>query len=188
MCATAERAHPDHPGFAPGTIYHQFHEQRYQWAALQCLSGYTLDAPCGCGWGTDMLPKPVIGMDVCPGAVEYGKQKFDANCIVGNMLETPFADGVFMNVVCLEGIEHLRRIDAGKFLKEARRITAKGGRLIVTIPLEKGHPVNNPHHLEAYDLLSARTLMDRDWAATKLTEVRQVNGIPILWGVYDRKD
>ena len=186
MCGVAERAHPEHPGFAPGTIYRRFFEERYEWAATACGPGATLDAPCGCGWGTNFLPPPARGVDISPEAVEYARRHFRGEFVVGTMLALPFGDGQFQNVVCLEGLEHVSRHDAELFLVEARRVTTDGGSLISTVPLERGHAVGNPHHLEQYDLAAAMALyepcwMIRNWAS------RPVNGVPILWVVATRK-
>lgn len=186
MCGVAERAHPEHPGFAHGTIYRRFFEERYRWAAAQCSAGATLDAPCGCGWGTDLLPLPKYGLDISPEAIAFAHRNFTGQFVIGNMLALPFEDGRFQNVICLEGLEHVSRHDAEVFLADARRVSAPGGLLISTVPLEKGHAVANPHHVERYDLVTATALFKPCWrvenVATKL-----VNGIPILWVVATRK-
>ena len=185
MAGVAERAHPEHPGFAPGTIYRRFFEERYRWAAKQCLPGRTLDAPCGCGWGTSFLPPPAQGVDISSSAIDYAQAHFPGEFIVGDMLSLPFEDSQFQNVVCLEGLEHVVRADAEAFLVEARRVTAERGLLIATVPLEKRQPVANPHHLERYDFAGAISLFEPCWKVTEYFS-KPVAGIPILWVVATR--
>ena len=90
-----------------------------------------LDAPCGAGAFTKrMLERGlnVFSID-CEDSMLAPRERF----MLADMNEgLPFADGVFDAVVCIDGIEHIER--PFDFIGECRRVTRKGGVLVISTP------------------------------------------------------
>ena len=144
--------------------------RRYRHCEKYVVGKRVLDVPCGVGWGTSLLKRTASlnGMDICPSSIQYArdhypkKAKFD----VGNMTALPYEESAFDVVLCLEGIEHIPRDDARKFVQEAARVLTARGIIIVTSPLPDGSVITNPHHCYEYtsteldDLLSSACSSD----------------------------
>lgn len=126
-----------------------FHIDRYEFAVEYLKDknkdGLTiLDAACGTGYGSDILrrlkPKYIIGLDICPKAVKYAKNKYgNRRCVfqisdIANM--NGFKEEMFDAVVSFETIEHIRQPII--FLKNINRVLKKEGILIISTPNKWG--------------------------------------------------
>ena len=90
-----------------------------------------LDLPCGEGaFSKRMLER---GADIfsadCLNIIKISHSQFSLVDMNGTL---PYADAMFDAVVCIDGIEHIER--PFDFIKECRRITRKGGVLIISTP------------------------------------------------------
>lgn len=86
-----------------------------------------LDMPAGSGKFADSLK--TLGLEVTCGDINQERPEF----VYTDMDKPlPFADGSFDWVICMEGIEHV--LNPAQLVQELCRITAPGGRVIVTTP------------------------------------------------------
>ena len=128
-----------------------FHDYGDDLAARAAASGATeiLETAAGTGIVSrklrDALP-PHAGMivtDLNPPmlAVAEGKFREEENATFqpADALDLPFDDNAFDNVLCMEVLEHLEKIDFAKALHELRRVTRK--RLMITVPYKEPEPV-----------------------------------------------
>jgi 2-polyprenyl-3-methyl-5-hydroxy-6-metoxy-1,4-benzoquinol methylase len=86
------------------------------------------------------------------------RQSAGVNVVCGNAMELPFASGSFDLVLSTQVIEHVP--DDLAFVKEARRILRKGGKMIISSVLRlphgwyfyrnQGHWVLDPTHVREY--------------------------------------
>lgn len=84
------------------------------------------------------------------GAVNMDIQTFDLetntdlttvpNFLQGDISSIPFPDGHFQTVVLGEVLEHLTEDKAVEILREAKRVTAPGGQIVATFPLDLRPP------------------------------------------------
>ena len=153
-----ERANPDAKGYESGTRRYNNVISRYSWAN-RYAKGITIDMPCGMGWGTSCINslkvKKLIGIDICPEAIEKAKSFVPASLHsnihfeVGNMLDTSFLSDYADVVICCEGYEHVKREDQYKLMGEIHRIVKSQGTILLTIPILrfKGDYTGNKFHL-----------------------------------------
>jgi len=132
-----------------------------------------LDA--GCGSGRNMVELAahgqVTGVELAPASVEVARARGVGEVLQGSVVPLPFADSSFDLVVSLDVIEHLD--DDREALREFRRVSAPGGRLIITVPayqwLWSMHDEVN-HHRRRYN---GRTLLaaaaDAGWTPVRTT-------------------
>ena len=79
------------------------------------------------------IKKQYIGVEISPVMVEKSKKyNPDANVIVGDILDSGFANGSFDTVIALQLLEHFSEDDMHKALNEMRRISAR--RFIFSVP------------------------------------------------------
>jgi 2-polyprenyl-3-methyl-5-hydroxy-6-metoxy-1,4-benzoquinol methylase len=142
------------------------HMARYTFAARLARGKRVLDAGCGTGYGSAELARAaerVVGVDRAPAAIEFARAHYaavnlsfeEASC------ETlPHAGGSFELVVAFEVIEHLE--DWRGFLREARRVLAPNGQLVVSTPNRlyytesRGLDGANPFHVHEFDFAEFR--------------------------------
>ncbi len=102
--------------------------------------GGFLEAGCGPAANSLQLAKEgvsVTGVDYTDGAVEFARELFARQGIVGrfeagDIRKLPFADGEFSFVYAGGVVEHfIETLDA---IKEMRRCTRTGGRVLLTVP------------------------------------------------------
>lgn len=97
----------------------------------------------GCGTGPQIAlyaprARQIVGIDVQPNRLEQARRLIGAarldNAVVllGDVGRLPIGDGAMHAAIAIDIIEHLDDPDA--FLREARRVLAPGGRLLVTVP------------------------------------------------------
>jgi SAM-dependent methyltransferase len=108
-----------------------------------------LDAGCGSGRNMVELVRygTVAGVEVSPESVRVARERGVGEVVQGSIDEMPFADASFDLAVCLDVIEHLD--DDRAALVELRRVVARGGALLVTVPaypwLWSAHDEVNQH-------------------------------------------
>jgi SAM-dependent methyltransferase len=113
-----------------------------------------LDCACGDGYGCRVLAgqaEAVAGVDRNAVQAAGGIAYYAADLNQGLPM---FRDAAFQCVTCFETLEHVEN-DAG-MLEEFRRVLARGGRLLLSVPKAGYEPVDaggkpeNPHHLRLY--------------------------------------
>lgn len=81
----------------------------------------------------------------------YTKWKFKKTIKIS---EQPYKDASFDAVLLLEVLEHISPFETLKVLKEINRLLIKGGKFIVSVPINEGlremYPVNPNGHLRIY--------------------------------------
>jgi SAM-dependent methyltransferase len=133
-----------------------------------------LDAGCGSGRNMELLARfgAVTGLEPAERSAATARAR-DAGDVVQGSLEgrLPFDDGAFDLVACLDVLEHVEDDQAA--LRELRRVTVDGGRLLVTVPAYRllwGSHDELAGHFRRYtraSLLSAAR--GAGWRATRVT-------------------
>jgi SAM-dependent methyltransferase len=152
---TGERCVPD--SMAPDDRVLLEHVARYAWAVrlLGPAPRRVLDAPCGAGYGTQLLAQAghhVVGLDVDPNAVAYARTRYAherARFRVAD-LAGPGLGGPFAAVVCFEGIEHVR--DQATAAANLCQALAPGGVLLVSAPIAGSPGAGSPFHVAEPEL------------------------------------
>lgn len=113
------------------------HALRYRFAKTR-INGSTLDAACGCGYGTEILASSghdVLGIDCDPKAIVWAKSYFpNQHFICGHIEDRPWEER-FSSVVSLETLEHLK--NPAIALKAFRE---SADTLIASVPNEELYP------------------------------------------------
>lgn len=105
---SAERAHPDHPGFREKSPYRKKLFERYQFCNQFIKEWMTvLDVPCGVGWGTSLFDKcrRLYGLDISNEAIKFATEHYHKDHIkfvCGDMTKMPFSIYQFDMVICLD--------------------------------------------------------------------------------------
>jgi 2-polyprenyl-3-methyl-5-hydroxy-6-metoxy-1,4-benzoquinol methylase len=127
------------PGKVDEDLWNE-HVSRYHFAARLCRHQTVIDLGCGLGYGSAILAgvaAQVTGVGIAAEAIaeaDGGYRRDNLKFEVASVSSLPFADGDFEAGVCFEVIEHLE--DYRSMLREARRVIAPGGQLIVSTPNE----------------------------------------------------
>jgi 2-polyprenyl-3-methyl-5-hydroxy-6-metoxy-1,4-benzoquinol methylase len=142
------------------------HMARYAFAARLARGKRVLDAGCGAGYGSAELARAaesVVGVDRAPEAIEFARAHYAAHNLrfeEASCEALPQAGGSFELVVAFEVIEHLE--DWRGFLREARRVLAPTGQLVVSTPNKlyytesRGADGANPFHIHEFDFQEFR--------------------------------
>jgi ubiquinone/menaquinone biosynthesis C-methylase UbiE len=110
--------------------YH--HRLRQYWTIKLIEPGSVLDIGCGIGVLISKITNKIkVGVDINFNYINYaridqGENKF----LVGNVINLPFSDKTFDNVICSEVLEHL--VNPKRAIKEIIRVAKKN--IIVSIP------------------------------------------------------
>lgn len=123
------------------------HKRRYEWAAQHVSpNSLVVDAGCGSGYGSTILPKGYIGVDVSEDAVAYALKHYHGPFVVGDLQEAVVMGGAVATVVCLEALEHVDQEEQWAFLYACG---GAGVPLVLAVPVRL-HPMHedsrNPHH------------------------------------------
>jgi SAM-dependent methyltransferase len=98
-------------------------------------SGFSKVLDLGCGGGALLSGlknyAKVFGIDSSFKACKYSKEKID-NILQSDALRLPFKDGCFDTILVLDLIEHID--NEMNLLREIKRVCAKGGVCIMTVP------------------------------------------------------
>lgn len=106
-----------------------------------CLQGPLkhLDIACGPGTFIGTLEPGIesTGVDIAQSQIDYAESAYGApgkrfDVVAPGRL--PYADGEFDVATCIELLEHLTPDDGLTLLREARRVIAPGGRLLLSTP------------------------------------------------------
>jgi SAM-dependent methyltransferase len=136
------------------------------------LDGVELpDAPrildAGCGTGRNLREYASLGaaegVDPSPVAVDFCRRRGLAGVVEAGLEELPFEAGRFDLVCASDVLEHVE--DDGGALRELRRVTAPGGRLLATVPAYRwlwSRHDDTHHHFRRY---TRRELTSRAAAA-----------------------
>lgn len=92
-----------------------------------------LDAGCGAGGNMEFMGKygSVVGIDISKEMIEHCCMRgLSATC--GSIENTPFADGDFDVILCLDVLEHLP--DEELVLRELKRVVRSGGIMVFSVP------------------------------------------------------
>jgi len=99
-------------------VYSDYHAR----IAAHCRPGRTLEVGGGGGHMREFVPD-VVAMDI---------QQAPWLDVIADAHGLPFADGCFENITMLDVLHHLA--EPAKFLREAERVLAPGGRLVMIEP------------------------------------------------------
>jgi len=95
-----------------------------------------LDAGCGTGWLMTFLAGKgfnVIGLDISRNSLKVAQKSFSKNKVVlGSVNRIPFPNNFFGTVILFDVLEHVKEIST--VLSEVRRVTKKGGHILISVP------------------------------------------------------
>jgi SAM-dependent methyltransferase len=148
------------PGQVDPDLWNE-HLSRYAFARRLAHAKRVLDAGCGSGYGAAMLAEAaafVTGVDVAPEAIQHAREHYPASNVrflEASCAALPLTDGAVDLVVAFEVVEHLQ--DWRAFLREARRVLARDGLLVISTPNRAYYAESrrlsgpNPYHVHEFD-------------------------------------
>jgi ubiquinone/menaquinone biosynthesis C-methylase UbiE len=176
------------PGHVDRDLWNE-HYARYAFATRLSRGRRVLDVGCGNGYGTTELAQSaatVIGLDVAADVVAAADKLYarpNVRFLPGSAAQLPFRDGIFDLVVAFEVIEHLA--DWADLIREARRVLAPGGQLIVSTPNKafytdsRGGAGANPFHVHEFEYGEFRDALQREFPHVSLFLQDHTEGIVI---------
>ncbi len=132
-------------------------------AAIRVTDQNILDAGCGEGHLLERIahrfPSAVcFGIDATEVALRRARERVRADFRVGDLRALPYTSDTFAVVTCTEVLEHIP--DPVVVARELLRVTAPGGRIILTVPNETNwtlarfflgrRPIKVPDHVNAF--------------------------------------
>jgi ubiquinone/menaquinone biosynthesis C-methylase UbiE len=97
--------------------------------------GVVADLGCGPGHVAAYLASaglPMVGIDISPGMIEVGKQRYpDVTFREGSLLRLPATDGEFLSAIVFYSTIHLRPDDRPRAYREMFRVIRPGGWLLL---------------------------------------------------------
>lgn len=123
-----------------GNISQDFSNTRYKiWPIVQnfidTFEINSINGDIGCGNGKNMARSDVIfkGMDLTQEFVDICRKKL-LDVIQGNILNIPFENSYFDNIICIAVIHHLDKVDDRvKAIAELFRITKQYGKIMIYV-------------------------------------------------------
>ena len=162
-----EREHMEKLYSSSNPFEKRFFNQRLACAvALADVQSHALILDAGCGEGQllkyieDRWPTTKRwGVDVTDVAIESARSRTKSTIVKQDLANlTPFKDGFFDAVFCLDVIEHVK--DYRPALEELKRVTRKDGRIIIAFPndyttaiarvLLRKYPPITPDHINRF--------------------------------------
>ncbi|HWF73731.1 MAG TPA: class I SAM-dependent methyltransferase [Solirubrobacteraceae bacterium] len=141
---------------------------------LPLLAGArVLDAGCGSGRTLEDLRVygEVSGIELSELAAEHARKRNLGDVHIGRVESLPWGDDSFDLVTCLDVLEHTP--DDRVALQELRRVTKRGGWLLVTVPaypaLWSTHDVVNHHYRRYTRRTLRRAAVDAAWRVDRIT-------------------
>ncbi len=167
----AERMDPTVPIFDPERA--AFHLFRYQFALSFVADKIVCDVACGTGYGAQLMKQSgravrVIGVDLCPQAIEYARAKHSAAGVefaVGDVASLPLESETIDVVVSFETIEHVT--NESQVVAEYARVLKPGGLLICSTPNEWPLEIA-PFHTREYNRHSFCQLLGQQFTVQTL--------------------
>ncbi|OGG98516.1 hypothetical protein A3E04_02720 [Candidatus Kuenenbacteria bacterium RIFCSPHIGHO2_12_FULL_42_14] len=163
------------------------HLARYRFVIPFIKDKKVLDIACGTGYGSELMAaggaKIVVGGDIDGETIKLARanyQKENLSFEKVNAMAMPFGDGSFEAVVSFETIEHLDK--AEKFVNEAARVLAPGGRLILSTPNRKATKqlaVKNLFHLKEFDQAELLALLGAQFKEIKIYGQRPIRSLTL---------
>lgn len=165
------------------------HRHRYEFAKTK-VSGFVLDAACGCGYGSHMLSdvSEVTGIDLDEETIEFAKKVWTGPTY--KLADVREPQGAFDWVVSFETLEHLPEpLPALKAFRESEN-------LIISTPNQLRYPFRpesyegdrfphirhyTPNELEALLEMAGWTPVERRGQETKKSEVTLGEGVFLVW-------
>jgi SAM-dependent methyltransferase len=132
-----------------------------------------LDAGCGSGRTLQDLRAygEVAGIELSELAAGHARERKLGEVQVGRVESLPWEDDAFDLVTCLDVLEHTE--DDRLALRELRRVTKRGGWLVLTVPaypsLWSTHDVVNHHYRRYTRRTLRRAATDAAWRVDRLT-------------------
>jgi 2-polyprenyl-3-methyl-5-hydroxy-6-metoxy-1,4-benzoquinol methylase len=136
-----------------------FHRSRYQFTSKYVTDLEVADIACGLGYGCRILKeggaKTVVGLDMCPKAVQYARSKHKLDgvgFIAGNATQLPLASSAVDVIISFETIEHVPNTAA--LLAEFHRVLRPKGRLIISSPNDWGLTEHHCHSWTPFEFMA----------------------------------
>jgi SAM-dependent methyltransferase len=133
-----------------------------------------LDAGCGSGRALLQLARRcprVAGLELNDEAAQLARRRGDFDVRTGRVEQLPWSPGTFDLVTCLDVIEHTP--DDVVALRELRRVSRPGARLMVTVPAYQAlwsvHDQLNHHYRRYSRRRLARSLAESGWLLERMT-------------------
>lgn len=154
--------------FSPVHPKHKYQVSRFKWFYDRLTPGKFLDVGCAGGLGLWLAGKrnditDLHGIDINPDSIQQAKERLgiykNKNVVLhsGSADNIPENDLYFDCVMCGETLEHVKNDYA--VMSEIGRVTASGGRLLVSVPY-KGHL--SKQHIRLYDNNSLKKLIENN--------------------------
>lgn len=178
---------------SPEIAYEHWH--RYQLAARLVAGKRVLDIACGEGYGSALLGRvaaSVVGVDVSAEAVAHAAAVHAApnvRFVQGSVEAVPVeGTGAFDVIVSFETIEHVSEEAQHAFLREARRLLAPGGLLVISTPDKRVYSdepgYRNEFHVKEFQLDEFRAFLGGAFRNVDLLAQRVFTG-SVLWAPAD---
>ena len=155
------------------------HLHRYALCREHVAGRRVLDMACGTGYGTAILGSSgaqVVGVDINATVIGAASRRHGRDNVkfqIADCFDLPFEDGYFDVVVANEMIEHVADHDG--LLREARRVLAPNGLLLVSTPNKPVYnrfKTANQFHISEMGLPEFQQLLGRHFRHVRLTGTR----------------
>jgi len=134
------------------------HLNRYRFAAALVSGRRVLDIACGAGYGSAMLAETaaqVTGMDISEEAVAHCRETYAASNLSfapGDIRKIPMPDKSVDVIVSFETMEHVSAEAQADFVREAARVLAPGGLMIVSTPNREVYCARGENEFHVHEL------------------------------------
>jgi len=165
---TGERFLPECAG---EMVYEHWH--RYLIACEYVAGKRVLDAPCGEGYGSNLLAAKalaVVGTDISTDAVAHANKRYSGanlSYVAANCTHIPEPDASFDVIISFEMIEHIH--EQAEFLREVARLLKPDGLFIISSPNRPEYSdrtgYKNEYHVKELDQAELKALLDPHFSA-----------------------
>lgn len=171
------------------------HQQRYELALSHVAGLNVADVACGAGYGAAMLAKSankVSGFDIDKATINHANKHFAAaNCSFYHA-DKMSKNGPYDVITSFETLEHMSESDGDEFLKTLLANLKKGGKLILSTPMNEGPHKHNttPFHVREYShaelaaKLAANGFTVQEWYGQSNAVTRQINPTMMKSGIH----
>ena len=143
------------------------HIRRYEFAREHLVGRKVIDVGCGTGYGRDLLGDDIdyTGIDSDRRCIKCARAGYNGKYIHSSVFTVSFAPGSFDTAVAFEMLEHVKY--PIKALRLMFKLLRKGGRLIVSIPMN--HP-DTIYHKKVYTYPKIQELFQHITAFSNISE------------------